>query len=283
MENRRDSSVWQSLAITFGGGLALGAVGMKLTQEARRGTAPAEEQPVTRAVTLDPRLLDAVIAAVDARLHDHTAHTERMVAQVQSHVDAQVAGIRSAVGEELNQFGEAISNLVGSQVAELVEARTAAAEQGIEARLMAAVRASLDTEIAPMRHLITQKEQELAELRQRLQESERTVLDVILAIGAACQQAADRVGVTAGRMTAAAVAPPMPAVAVVTPVAPLAAAVEEVETAAPVETPEPAAKPVESAAAAEPENASKVSRLWRVPMVSSFLLAMVGLLAAHYL
>ena len=43
METSRDSSVWRSLAVTFGGGLALGAVGMKLTQSALRPVeTPAE-------------------------------------------------------------------------------------------------------------------------------------------------------------------------------------------------------------------------------------------------
>src|ERR1035441_8234345 len=42
MESSRDSSVWRNLAVTFGGGLALGAVGMKLTQTALR---PVEFAP----------------------------------------------------------------------------------------------------------------------------------------------------------------------------------------------------------------------------------------------
>jgi hypothetical protein len=53
MESSRDSSVWRSLAVTFGGGLALGAVGMKLTQTALR---PAEAPPRPEPNTLTDRL-----------------------------------------------------------------------------------------------------------------------------------------------------------------------------------------------------------------------------------
>src|ERR1035438_5583636 len=104
MESSRDSSVWRNLAVTFGGGLALGAVGMKLTQTALRPVefaprpepnlnpltdrlarmerrlerverAPAPPRPAaashTAAAHIDQKVLEAVIGAVDARLHEH--------------------------------------------------------------------------------------------------------------------------------------------------------------------------------------------------------------------
>jgi len=273
MDNRRDSSVWQSLAITFGGGLALGAVGMKLTQEARRAAVPsgetaARQGPADQPVTLDPRLLDAIVAAVDARLHDHTAGTERRIQEVRDQFREEIAGIRTAVGEELNEFGAAISKLVAEQVATLVDARAAAVEQALEPRMIAAAEAAFEREIAPLRARVQEKERELAELRQRLMESERTVLDVILAIGAACQQAAERVGAPAAAEPAAAIpmaAPPPPDPPGGDPGPPLEAG--------------GAARPTPKSPTAE----AKPGRLWRIPMVSSFVAMTMGLLLIHYL
>src|SRR5581483_4496268 len=99
MDSSRDSSVWRSLAVTFGGGLALGAVGMRLTQTALR---PAEngsqtdsnhsserfdrmEERLDRiekmpppaytgaASHIDQKVLEAVVGAVDARIHEHAS------------------------------------------------------------------------------------------------------------------------------------------------------------------------------------------------------------------
>ena len=57
----------------------------------------------------------------------------------------------------------------------------------------AAAAAKVEEQLAPLRAEIQQKEQELSELRERLVESERSVLDVILAMGTLCRQAAERI------------------------------------------------------------------------------------------
>ena len=115
MDSSRDSSVWRSLAVTFGGGLALGAVGMKLSQNLQR---PAElppqrhtdpladrfdqlEQRIQRcelapatAPQLDQKVLTAVVNAVDARLHEHTELVERRLAQLESKHAADLEALR---------------------------------------------------------------------------------------------------------------------------------------------------------------------------------------------
>jgi hypothetical protein len=274
MENRRDSSVWQSLAITFGGGLALGAVGMRLTQDARRAPAAsvesATQQPAERPAALDPRLLDAVIAAVDARLHDHTVQTERRIQEVQNQFQGQMAAVRVAVGEELNAFGEAVSKLMAEQVGELVDARGASLEQTLEPRVIAAVKAALELELAPLRAGVYEKERELSEMRQRLQESEHTMLEVIAAIGAACQKAAERVSATPSMQA------PMPGVS---PMIPAGPAVSEAGTTGETGSASGPA-PDEIPAFGKP---AQPARLWRIPMVSSFVGMAIGLLLLRYL
>jgi hypothetical protein len=251
MESSRDSSVWRSLAVTFGGGLALGAVGMKITQSALR---PIEipvrpdfnpvtdrlsrmEQRLERveqvppqtttpaAAPLDQKVLEAVVGAVDARLHEHTAQVDRRLADMEARITVElqslhqqdrhlsevsvkdiaelqrqsrqeVANLRAAIREELSQFGESVSKTVADQAAQ-AHARATALEQSVETRIVtaaaAAVAAQFERELVPLRAQVAHKERELAELRHRLTESEGAVLDVILAIGQVCRQASQRI------------------------------------------------------------------------------------------
>src|ERR1039458_6942379 len=96
MESSRDSSVWKSLAVAFGDGLAFG-VGMKLSRSAasRPETDPQPElapaagrrerieqriarieqtpaaPPQVPVAPFDRKVLEAVVNAVDKRLKDH--------------------------------------------------------------------------------------------------------------------------------------------------------------------------------------------------------------------
>src|ERR1039458_776104 len=100
MESSRDSSVWQTLAVTFGGGLALGAVGMRLTQNVRRPAEPPAppdghplagrldeiEQRLARvehapapSAQLDHKVLEAIVGAVDAKLQEQTLKNRKSV------------------------------------------------------------------------------------------------------------------------------------------------------------------------------------------------------------
>jgi hypothetical protein len=88
-------------------------------------------------------------------------------------------------------------------------------------------------------------------------DSDRNVLDIILGMGALCRQAAGRMG----------------------------------GPAEPAEPPQEIAKPAESMESAESSEASDVpgfaqtkqeSGLWRVPLVSSFLITAGGWILLHY-
>jgi hypothetical protein len=108
-------------------------------------------------------------------------------------------------------------------------------------------------------------------MRQRLAESDRTALDLILAIGQMCRQAAGRIADSAPLPPES--APPL------SNVEPLLNGTGDSLHAVPQEPVDP---PLESAAPAFTQ-LKKATALWRFPAVSSFLLAAGGLLLLHYL
>jgi hypothetical protein len=403
MESSRDSSVWRNLAVTFGGGLALGAVGMKLTQTAlrpvdvtprpepnpnpladrlssmERRLERVEQTPVSpraaaagqaMAAPIDQKVLEAVIGAVDARLHEHAGQMDRRLADLEARMavdmqglrqqdrqageqSRQEAALRSELEQEMRQVRESVSRTLAGEHAELQTLRKqnerivdaaeqrfadmrreyshgladlresvfraldgqAAAqeqkfsafrsemEQSVEARIVTtaatAAAAQMEEQLAPMRAEVRQKEHELAELRQRLAESEGSVLDVVLAIGALCRQAADRIG-----------APPEPRPTAPTPApgAPIAethSKAEEAEPAladpGPIAVPLPASPPAlpptmetppVTQAVADPALAQAIPDFlqdtnrrtsWRIPLVSSLLVSTGYLVLMHYL
>jgi uncharacterized protein YukE len=124
--------------------------------------------------------------------------------------------------------------------------------------------AAIEMKLAPLRV-------EIAEMRQRLAESDRTTLDLILAIGQMCRQAAGRIADSAPLPPES--APPL------SNVEPLLNGTGDSLHAVPQEPVDP---PLESAAPAFTQ-IKKATALWRFPAVSSFLLAAGGLLLLHYL
>jgi hypothetical protein len=324
MESSRDSSVWQTLAVTFGGGLALGAVGMKLTQNVRRPAEtpqPGDDHPLANRLAeieqrlariehapaasapLDHKVLEAIVGAVDGKLQEQSLKIESRVAalegkmalkldalraqdaagaesakariqEVQSQFLEQMLVLRKAVVDELNHFGEAVSTLIADQVSAEVSARAGSLEQTIEGRIgtaaATAVAASIEEHLAPLRAERAGKERELAEIQNRLRESEHNALEVILAIGQVCRQAAERIsGPSHPQPSAPPEAGDAPELPVPTPLAPAPPAVETND----------------STGIAVPAFTEKAApgRLWRIPLVSSLLITMAGLLALHYL
>jgi hypothetical protein len=297
MDSSRDSSVWRSLAVTFGGGLALGAVGMKLTQTAHRSVevtsrpepasladrlssmehrlermqqTPASPRPPgpvqTAAAAIDQKVFEAIVGAVDARLHEHASQMDRRLAdlearlavvvqslhqrdgqaaedngkrlaEIESQFRQEAAALRSLLEQESRQLSASLSRAIAGQaatqaevralrqhndrivdaaekrfadmrneyrqevadlrtgmmdaIASQLKTRTAALEQSIEARIVtaaaAAAAAQFEERLAPVRAEVRQKEKELAELRERLAEGEKSVLDVVTAIGQICR------------------------------------------------------------------------------------------------
>jgi protein tyrosine phosphatase (PTP) superfamily phosphohydrolase (DUF442 family) len=452
MESSRDSSVWRNLAVTFGGGLALGAVGMKLTQTALRPVefAPRPEpnvvtdrlsvverrlermeqppapprvaaaNPGPAAAPIDQKVLEAVIGAVDARLHEHAGQVDRRFADLEArlavsqqqdrqteeqlrqeavalrsgmeqelrqlregvsravaghtataadfatlrrHHEQQAAEMRSGMEQELRQLREGVSRVVAGQtateadldtlrhhqeqqaemrsgveqelrqlregVSRVVAGQTATEadletmrreyrqevanlrgelEQSVETRFVtnaaAAAAARMEEQLAPLRAEVQQKEKELAQLRQRLAESEGSVLEMVLAIGDVCRQAADRIG--GPRDPKPAAAPPAPAAPLVqthptaeeaAPApndnAPMAAPTAETlpapQAVVPIPLPAPLAMPIPGPTTGPSRAIPDFLRdadhrvNWRVPLVSSILVSTGYLVLMHYL
>jgi CII-binding regulator of phage lambda lysogenization HflD len=120
MESSRDSSIWRSLAVAFGDGLAFG-VGMKLTQNAKRQPAElptaddtiarrleemekrlmrAERAPVALPAAsgavqaqFDQKVLEAVVNALEARLKEQTGHMERRLAELEAKIAIEIKAL----------------------------------------------------------------------------------------------------------------------------------------------------------------------------------------------
>lgn len=293
MENARDSSIWRSLAVAFGDGLAFG-VGMKLTQNAARqpGTphsgataladrferlehrierlehtpiAGPEAAPGPGPVGFARKVIEAVVQAVDERLNEHAKQLERRLAEL----EARIAEVRSQFVDEIvavhNRLEGDMHGFAESERQLREEIRLAADRPpGLDA---SAAEAAIEMKLAPLRVEVT-------EMRQRLAESDRTVLEVILAIGQMCRQAAERIAEPAPL-------PPGSAPALFHTEPPLNGTGDSLG-AAPEEPGVPMDPSFESPAPAF-EQLKKATSLWRVPLVSSFLVTTGGLLLLHYL
>jgi hypothetical protein len=241
---------------------------MKITQNAaRRGpesAAPDVTQLAARLSNIETRFAslehippsalaaDELIQAIEARLAEHARAAEGTRGQFQDALVAlerKLAGDIRAQQQDLvglhREFAAAVAHIVEEQVATQLEARFVGFEQTIDA----AVEARLDE----VRGQLAIKEQELEGLRQRVAESDRNVLEIILGMGSLCRQMAERLHLTE-------------------PVR------QDSETQAPPETGETAARSP-GFGQSQSEGGS-----WRIPLVSSFLaLAAGGLLILHYL
>lgn len=116
MSSSRDSSLWRSLAVAFGDGLAFG-VGMKLTQTAgTKALAPAAAEPIANAGRLalleerlrkveraplgpglDQPVIDAIAEAVEKRLQEQAAAIEQRMAEIEARLAAELNGVRDEV------------------------------------------------------------------------------------------------------------------------------------------------------------------------------------------
>ena len=273
----------------------------------------------------DPGVLDALMHAVEARLQENAGQTERRfaelevklamelkavrqqeqalatgaearIAEVQQQFQEQVLTLRKQVNEDRNalqnqvvalhrEFAAAVADIVEEQVANQVEQRVSSAVDSAVNERMAALADQIREET---RQASSAQFREFSDLRQRVTETDRNVLDVLLSIGDQFRQAANRLG-----------APNMPAEAstaateearmVETPAAPVG--VESVTTPpVAVEPPVIQPKPPDTAGGlysdselpgfAQPRKASAV---WSIPLVSSFLLAAGCVFVLQYL
>jgi hypothetical protein len=139
MPSSRDSSVLRSLAVAFGDGLAFGA-GMKLSQRAATSTKLSASKPpdlgllldriaelekrvdesgpaaAARSITaggspFDQKVLEAVVAALDARLNEQAGRTESRIAQLEARLAIEL--------KSLHQQDHSVQSTVETRVEEL--------------------------------------------------------------------------------------------------------------------------------------------------------------------
>lgn len=332
MQDSRDSSIWRSLAIAFGDGVAF-AVGMKLTQTAPARPGPAanftpmagrleqmerrlaqmeKTQPAAAAPApaIDPKVLEALVHAVEGRLQEHAGQVERRLADIETRVTADLAAMRREIEQgaqaraegdtkvaaelaDLRQRDQDIVSAVEAHMEELqdhfighlealrreADEDRAAVEREVAAAIRAASASVIQESLAPVRAEAADNARELAALRQKIEEGDTAMLDLLNGIGEAIRLAAARRGVGAGKGTG---------------IGGGSAATASVLAESP--SPAPAAEPV-SQEAHGPEGAEsdaplpafaqpgRPSRLWRMPLVSSMAVALsaCGLLLLHYL
>jgi hypothetical protein len=234
MQSSRDSSLWRSLAVAFGDGLAF-AVGMKLTQAASRqmsapqAAAPTrsdrspltdragqieqdvervERAPMAASNAVGQKVIEAIILAVEARLSEHSGQVEHRLADLEARTE-DIGTLRQEMVGLHREFGEAVARIVAEQVSSQVEARAAELRESLrqeiaaavemavaaaaEARLPAAVSACLQPLEQQLRAELHEKNREIAELRQRITDTDANVLELIQGIGRICRQSAERV------------------------------------------------------------------------------------------
>ena len=214
MESSRDSSIWRSLAVAFGDGVAFG-VGMKLTQNAGRPAgAPARSEPgplagrieeieqriarVEQACAVsagagpapfDHKVLEAVAHSLDARLMEHAGKVERSLAELEARLALKL--------ESLHQRDNSIASGAQARVEEAC-ARFNEQATALGARMEQDV-AALRDHVVSLHEEIRQERAEISQLRDQLSGSNRAMLDLVLAIGQACRQAAGGTEVAFGR------------------------------------------------------------------------------------
>ena len=315
MQSSRDSSVWRTLAVAFGDGLAFG-VGVTLTRNAARLAAARSatslprpvnrrtseievrslEQPMEReagpprvaAFPPNRQSADAVQTAIDRRFTEIGGQIDRRIGELelrikteldaldaQDHavatgtetrldelraeineafakerqsIDGDMRGLRTQMAAIHKEFAETLARLVDEQIAKTVAVRLRAVAEELREGVREEIR-------------LSGKDQQIAELRERMDGQERTVRELVTALGQSCLRAVERM---------APAEPPSPPPAAEAGGAAPPAPETGVESAADPELP--------GFARSRPRRP-----LWRLPIVSSFLAATGGLLLLHYL
>src|SRR5579883_1028507 len=207
MQSSRDSSVWRSLAVAFGDGVAFG-VGVKLSQSAAshvNATALADPSParepespemasrleeferrlakMEQAKTLPPvhaqfdqKVLEAVVNALDARLKEQAGAVERRIAELEARLTIELTALRrqdetiaAAVEDHMEKLQDHFIAQVEA-VRQQVEQDHAAMHEEVAASVRKASELAIEEKIAPVREAAAEKDRDLAALRQRLED-----------------------------------------------------------------------------------------------------------------
>jgi uncharacterized coiled-coil protein SlyX len=264
MQNSREDSVWRTLAVAFGDGLAFG-VGMNLTQNAVRLAAAKvnpELKPLTERLSAIENRIDRARAngtlpspaAIDARVSELAARFDSSLAELEVKVKIQLDGLREHNRDLAQDFGAQMEALRGQMITlhkEFAETVSRLVEEQIEA----GITARMEPIQQQLREMIREEAQRAsavvaAEIERRLEGRDRNMLQLVLGLGQACLETAERMS------------PPLGGGA-----------------ASPETTIQPAGDlSLPSFARSQPPKG-----VWRIPVVSSFFAVTCGLLLLHYL
>jgi len=280
--------------------------------------ADALEQTLDRklaaaAQAVEERLAGAVREQTGGLDRQITSAAETRLSAMEQHVSAAVEVQLGAIEQQVSAAVAAHFELLDRQVAATVDARAAAIE-GVIANALRSEFHSLEKEL---RAAMDRKDREIAELRERLADSDRAAMDFVAAVGDLCRRSVDRIVKPSAPPSNAArqsvvppPAEPAPETACAPPPAPEAAldavpepapapeaALELVPESAPPPpppavqlAPEELAIPMAAAAPQTPVGdfdalpgfaQPKAARSWHLPVVSS-LLALAGVLLLRY-
>jgi hypothetical protein len=159
MPSSRDSSVWRTLAAAFGDGLAFG-VGVALTRNAAQLAAARSATPELES---------------KARFD-----LETFTAQARSQAEADMQSLREQMAAVHEDFAQTVARLVDDQIAATIAARWHASEGRLRETIREEIR-------------LNNRDQQIAELRERVERQERNLLNLVMALGQSCLQAAEHI------------------------------------------------------------------------------------------
>ena len=168
------------------------------------------------------------------------------------------------------EINEAIPRIVEEQIALRMEARVAELEERLREEVrLAAVRATtlatetlngaVERKLCLLQEMVAERDREIADLRQRLADTDQRTLDLLSGIGGICRQAAERIS------------------------PPPASGGEEASDAAPPVQAEVAQTAAEGTMDETPRFQVAPSHPWTLPLVSSLLVASGCLACLHWL
>ena len=231
------------------------AAGVETRLEGLRGEIGEAIATERRGIDADMRALRGEIGeaiaterrGIDADMRALRGEIGEAIATERRGIDADMRALRAQMAAVHKDFAGTLARLVDEQITKTVATRL----QALEEQLRETVREEAR---------LSGQDQQIAELRQRVESQEGNLLSLVMALGQSCLQAAERIPPAAP--------PPPPA----SGGAGGAAVPTEIRVA-------PAADPDLPGFARAREH----KPLWRIPMVSCFLFATGSLLALHYL
>jgi chromosome segregation ATPase len=222
------------------------------------------EQAKAMPPPFDQKVLEAVVNALDARLKEQASALDRRVAELEAKLAAELKALRQqdhAIASAVETHMEELQNYFIAQVEAVrqqVEENRATMHEEVAAAVKNASESAIEESLGPVRAEAAAKDREIAELRRKAEESDCAMLELLNGIGEVVRQAASRT----------APAPPAPVAPAEPAPTPEGDGVAGVEEGAPIPAFAQAGKP---------------GRLWRVPLVSSMMVATFGLIMVHYL